>query len=329
LVGQGIYVWKDFNDDGAQQLNEFVLAGIADKPMANYIRVFLPTNSYISTNANQFNQTLNINPAAVWNGKKDFRKLVSKFSNQSALKIDRKTTQINTQDFLNPFFLNVNDTSLISLNSIFRNTLFFNRSNLTFGAEITYSNQRSKTFLTNGFEARNRTEQGVNFRWNLTSSWSITNTINTGVRIYTSDFFSDNNFNYTFIEFKPRLSYQLNTRLRLTALFSYFEGNNLDELGNQHSNNRELGAEFRYSLVKQGVINAKLSSYQIKFNGDAQSQLGYDMLQGLAVGQNAVWNINYQQRLGNNLQITINYDGRSADAQRTLHIGRMEARYLF
>jgi hypothetical protein len=53
------------------------------------------------------------------------------------------------------------------------------------------------------------------------------------------------------------------------------------------------------------------------------------MLQGLAVGQNAVWNINYQQRLGSNLQITINYDGRSADAQRTLHIGRMEARYLF
>jgi hypothetical protein len=181
----------------------------------------------------------------------------------------------------------------------------------------------------NGFEARNRTEQGINFRWNVNSSWSINNSINTGVRIYTSDFFSDNNFNYTFIEFKPRLSYQLNTRLRLTALFSYFEGNNLDELGNQNSNNREIGAEFRYSLVKQGVINAKLSSYQINFNGDAQSQLGYDMLQGLAVGQNAVWNINYQQRLGSNLQITINYDGRSAEAQRTLHIGRMEARYLF
>jgi hypothetical protein len=100
-------------------------------------------------------------------------------------------------------------------------------------------------------------------------------------------------------------------------------------LGKQKSNNTELGAEFRYSLAKQGVINAKLSSYQIKFNGDAQSQLGYDMLQGLAVGQNAVWNINYQQRLGNNLQITINYDGRSAETQRTIHIGRMEARYLF
>ena len=329
LVGQGIYVWKDFNNDGAQQLNEFVLAGAADKPMANYIRVFLPTNSYISTNANQFNQTLNINPAAVWINKKDFRKIISKFSNQSALKIDRKTTQIYTRDFLNPFFLNVNDTSLISLNSVFRNTFFFNRSNPTFGAEITYSNQRSKSFLTNGFEARNRTEQGLNIRWYVNSSWSITNTINTGIRIYSSDFFSNNNFNYTFVELKPRLSYQLNTRLRLTALYGYFEGNNLAELGNQIGKNQELGGEFRYSLAKQGVLNAKLSSYQIQFNGDVQSQLGYDMLQGLAVGQNTVWNINFQQRLGNNLQITINYDGRTAETQRTIHIGRMEARYIF
>ncbi|MBP9186156.1 MAG: hypothetical protein KBE91_04040 [Bacteroidia bacterium] len=329
LVGQGQYVWKDFNKDGAQQLNEFVIAGSADKPQANYIRVFLPTNSYISTNANQFNQTLNINPAAVWNNKKHFKKLVSKFSNQTALKIDRKTTQLETKDFINPFLLNVNDTSLISLNSLFRNTLFFNRSNPTFGADFTFQNQKSKTFLTNGFESRNRTEQGVNIRWNINAIWGITLGTNTGQRIYTSDFFSSNNFNYYFIEFKPRLSYQLNTRLRITALAGYFEGNNLAELGNQNSNNKELGAEFRYSLVKQGVINAKLSSYQISFNGDAQSQLGYDMLQGLAVGQNTVWNINYQQRLGNNLQITINYDGRTADTQRTIHIGRMEARYLF
>ena len=77
------------------------------------------------------------------------------------------------------------------------------------------------------------------------------------------------------------------------------------------------------------MLNAKLSSYQIQFNGDAQSQLGYDMLQGLAVGQNTVWNINFQQRLGNSLQITINYDGRTAENQRTIHIGRMEARYIF
>lgn len=329
LVGQGQYVWKDFNNDGAQQLNEFVLAGLADRPQANYIRVFLPTNSFISTNLNQFNQTLNINPAAVWGNKKGMRKVVSKFNNQTALRFDRKTTELDTRYFLNPFYLNVNDTSLISLNSLLRNTLFFNRSNATFGADFSYQNQRSKTFLTNGFESRDRTEQSLNTRWNLNTTWSINTGVTVGQRIYTSDFFSINNFNYTFTELKPRLVFQLNAQLRITAIFSYFEAQNKVELGNQKATNKEIGTELRYSLAKQGVLNGRLSYYQITFNGDAQSQLGYDMLQGLNTGQNSVWNINYQQRLGNNLQITINYDGRSAENQRTIHVGRMEARYLF
>jgi hypothetical protein len=36
-TGQGVYVWKDFNSDGIQQLNEFVPAALADKNLANYI----------------------------------------------------------------------------------------------------------------------------------------------------------------------------------------------------------------------------------------------------------------------------------------------------
>lgn len=329
LVGQGQYVWKDFNADGAEQLDEFVLAGLADKPQADYIRVFLPTNSFVSTNLNQFNQTLNINPGMVWSGKSGLRKGISKFSNQTAFRIDRKTTELDTRNFLNPFFLNVNDTSLISLQSLFRNTLFFNRTNSTFGADISYQNQRGKTFLTNGFEARNRTEQTLNVRWNLSTSWTITNALSTGQREYYSDFFSANNFNYMFYEIKPRLIYQLSSNVRITAIVSYFEGNNKAELGNQASTSRELGSELRYNLTKQGVISGKFSYYEVSFNGDAQSTLGYDMLQGLVVGKNNLWNINFQQRLGNNLQITVNYDGRGAEGQKTVHIGRMEARYLF
>lgn len=329
LVGQGQYVWKDFNENGKQELNEFLLASATDKPQANYIKVFLPTNSFISTNTNQFNQTLNINPATVWSNRKGLKKAVAKFSNISALKLDRKTQRLSTADFLNPFMLDVNDTSLISLNSLFRNTLFFNRSNPTFGADWSYQNQRSKTFLTNGFETRNRNENTLNIRWNATTAWSITSAFGAGTRSYSSDFFSENNYQYNYLEAKPKLSYQATTQVRLTAVAGYFEGINLANFGGEKAQTKELGIELRYSLKKQGVINGKFSNYTIQYNGDAQNPLGYDMLQGLAVGQNAVWNVSFQQRLGNSLQITITYDGRSAENQRTIHIGRMEARYLF
>lgn len=329
LVGQGQYVWRDFNEDGSPQLNEFVLAGITDRPQANYIRVFLPTNSFISSNTNQFNQTLNINPAVKWSNKKGFKKIVSLFSNQAAVKLDRKTTTLDAKYFLNPFYTDISDTVLITTNAFYRNTVFFNRSNATFGADLSYQNQRNKTFLTNGFEGRNRTEYTFNTRWNLNSTFSINNMLVTGQRIYSSDFFSTNNFNYHFVEVKPKITIQFSTQIRISAITGYFEGTNNVEYGNQTAVNKELGSELRYALKNNGVINAKLSYYQITFNGDAQSPLGYDMLQGLAVGKNTLWNINFQQRIGSSLQLTINYDGRKAENQRTIHIGRMEARYLF
>lgn len=328
-AGQGVYVWRDFNKDGLQQLNEFQVASFADKNQANFIRVFLPSNTIIRTNSNQFNQTLNINPAALWNNKVGIRKFISRWNNQTALRLDRKTTALNVISFVNPFVLNIADSALIAVSSLLRNTLFFNRSNPTFGFDLFYQENQSKNFLTNGFDSRQRQERGTNIRWNATSIWGVTLTYTNGNRLYQSDFFANNNFNYQFNEIKPKLIYQATQRLRATLVFGYFEGNNQVEFGNQTGTNQELGGELRYAIAKQGVVNARYSLYQVAFDGDIASPIGYDMLQGLNIGNNQIWNINYQQRLGNNLQININYDGRKADGQDIIHIGRMEARYLF
>ncbi|MES2560552.1 MAG: hypothetical protein V4590_12480 [Bacteroidota bacterium] len=327
--GQGIYVWKDFDKDGTQALNEFVVASFSDRNQANYIKVFLPTNTTIRTNSNQFNQTLNINPNAVWNNQRGMKKFVSRWNNQTALRIDRKTTELSTFDFVNPFLLDVTDSTLISVASIIRNTLFFNRSDPTFGFDLNFQDNKSKTYLTNGFDSRAKQEKGINVRWNFTTMLGITIGYTYGNRLYSSDFFTDNNYNYLFDELKPRLIFQASRNLRATLLYTYFEGNNRADLGNQNGNNQEFGAELRYNIGKQGVLNSKFSLYKVSFDGDISSPLGYDMLQGLTIGNNMIWNIGFQQRLSNNLQINVSYDGRKSEGQPVVNIGRMEARYLF
>jgi hypothetical protein len=328
-AGQGIYVWKDFNADGVPGLNEFVTASFADKNQANYIKVFLPTNTTIRTNSNQFNQTLNINPSAAWNNKTGLKKFAARWNNQTALRLDRKTTELNAVDFINPFVLNVSDTNIIAVSSVIRNTLFFNRSDPTFGFDLNYQDNRSKNYLTNGFDTRTREERGANVRWNFTTVWGVTLGYTYGNRAYSSDFFAINNYDYAFYEAKPKLIFQATQNLRATLLFSYFEGNNNVDYGDQRGTNREFGGELRYNVAKQGVLNGKYSLYQVAFDGDISSPLGYDMLQGLSPGNNMIWNINYQQRLANNLQINISYDGRKAEGKDIIHVGRMEARYLF
>jgi hypothetical protein len=147
--------------------------------------------------------------------------------------------------------------------------------------------------------------------------------------LYSSDFFSANNYNYQFNEIKPRFIAQLSRNFRATLLYSYFEGQNKADLGKQKGKNQEFGSEIRYNIGKQGVLNGKFSLFKVAFDGDISSPLGYDMLQGLTIGDNMVWNVSFQQRLSNNLQLNINYDGRKSEGQPVVHIGRMEARYLF
>jgi hypothetical protein len=77
------------------------------------------------------------------------------------------------------------------------------------------------------------------------------------------------------------------------------------------------------------VLSIRYSYYEVNYTGEASGNLAYDMLQGFIVGKNQLWNISLQQRIGQSLQLNINYDGRQSGNSDMIHIGRMEARYLF
>jgi hypothetical protein len=53
------------------------------------------------------------------------------------------------------------------------------------------------------------------------------------------------------------------------------------------------------------------------------------MLEALLPGSNWTWNLNWQQKLFNGLQLTVSYDGRKSESQRTVHLARMQVSALF
>jgi hypothetical protein len=95
------------------------------------------------------------------------------------------------------------------------------------------------------------------------------------------------------------------------------------------SRNIEFGGEYRYAKASKGALNLGMNFINVDYEGAPNSTLGYELLRGLQNGANVTWKLNYQQTMSNNIQITVNYDGRSSETSDVIHIGRVVARYLF
>jgi hypothetical protein len=92
---------------------------------------------------------------------------------------------------------------------------------------------------------------------------------------------------------------------------------------------QNLGTEMRYNVAGKGTLSFRLNRIQQSFNGDANSTLGFEMLEGLAIGDNYTWALTYQRTLTNNMQINLNYEGRKTPLSKIIHTGGIQVRAFF
>lgn len=325
--GKGVYAWTDFNENGIKELNEFTIAAFADQ--ANYIRITLPTNTYIKTFINQLNTVLGINPAAFLKQDKNYKKIISKFSDQFALQTSNKTQQTDLLQATNPIVLDINDTALINSNSLIRNMIFFNRTSSVSGGDYTYQNVRNKTLLTNGYEIRTGQSHLLNARWNITKAIGVNTIFETGVRRSVSEYFGNLNYTINYYRVEPNLSIQPNNLFRTILTYSY--SNKTNELGEpkEIAVQDKFSIEFKYSSIKKGIMSIRFNYIKINYNAPTNSPLAYEMLEGLQNGNNLTWNFNLQRNLSKILQISVNYEGRKSKGVPTVNTAGVQARAFF
>jgi hypothetical protein len=325
--GQGVYAWTDYNSNGTKELNEFDVAVFQDQ--ANYIRIYIPTNQYIKVYTNQLNESVMLNPSIVWGNKKGFKKLISRFTNQSTYRIDRKDTRKDIAKAFNPFITEVNDTNLISVNSSFRNSFYFNRNSSKIGADFIFTNSKSKILLVNGFESRTTQAQTINFRWNISSTITLTTKYIFGQKINSSEYFSIRDYKIGYSESEPMISWQPGKSFRISFLYNYTEKKNSLGSGNERCYNNKEGVEIKYTRVSKGSLLVKYNNISNNYSGTANTSISYEMLSGLKTGKNSTWSVSYQRNIAENLQLNLSYDGRKSENVKAIHVGSVQLRAYF
>jgi hypothetical protein len=326
--GQGAFTWIDYNENGVKELNEFEVAVFSDQ--AKYIKIFTPTNQFVKTFNNQFSQVINVGAPSKWVSSKNIlKKIVVRFNDQFSYRIDRKLQGIDASRAYNPFQETSFDSALVSLNGAIRNTVFFNRLNQVFGADYTYQQNQSRILLTNGYESRNQVSHSIKFRWNLVKTLLLNMEGAKGNKVNAAEYFSTRNYEINFYNLEPKLTFQPNVSFRVAVSYRYSNKWDLGTDSLQRAIAQNLGTEMRYNVAGKGTLSFRLNRIQQSFNGDANSTLGFEMLEGLAIGDNYTWALTYQRTLTNNMQINLNYEGRKTPLSKIIHTGGIQVRAFF
>lgn len=147
-----------------------------------------------------------------------------------------------------------------------------------------------------------------------------------GEKSYFSQLLTLRNYTYNHSSIEPQLQYtstQNNAGISIIGKYYHAKSDTI------YCRNIETGTEIRISKAMKGMFSGNFRYIIIDFNGDNSSPLGYELMKGLLAGKNFTWNMIYQQRISQNIQIEIVYDGRKSENSPYIHIGRVLARYLF
>lgn len=326
-AGQGIYTWIDYNNDGVKDLNEFEIAQYVDQ--ASYVRVFTPSNEYTKTYSNEFNQSIFWRPERIWATKKGVLKVMSRFSDQIRIRINRKTNYFDGANAFNPFATNVRDTNIISTAYDFRNTFYFNRTSSIVSVDWTYQKNQNKTLLASGFDSRENEFHELNFRWNITKKLAIEGKGQIGTKLAIADYTTGRNFDIAYHNIKPTFSYQPSTSFRVALNGRYEEKHNSDDFGGETAYIGEIGTNIKFNQAEKGSLQAEFKLISITYSGIQNSALGFEMLESLKPGVNYTWSIGYQRLISKNLQLSIQYNGRKSKDNKMIHSAGMEVRAFF
>ena len=320
--GQGFYTWIDYNENGIQEFEEFEIAKFSDQ--ASYLRVALPSLSFVRVNKTLFSHSLHINPSQ-WAQSSGLKKIGAQFSNQTYILVDTDTEKNNNKIQFNPF--DTNNSNVRALKQTFRNSVYFRRGLQRHSTTYTYAYNKIKNNLGIGFIENKNTLRQLMWQHKIATSWLLSLDGKAIETKNTTENFEDRSYQIYSKEFKPELTFKLKTNSNLAVNYEYKDKQ--DPSKTNVLQIQKLGATYQFSGVKKGALFISYDRYQNSFSGVENTPLSYQMLEGLQVGKNSVWTLTVQKKLTAQLHLNINYSGRKSENNTTLHTGSIQLRALF
>ena len=316
--GYGTYSWIDYNNNNIEEYDEFEISHFSDT--ADYMKISFPTNEYIDVKNARINQQLRINPTT-----KRIKGLIYNlclFENLSSIEINRKTTSNNWSEILSPFYKK-NLDNILSLKFNFNNTLIYQPKN----ENIFLTYKVDKNIFKNSFSWDQQLSESLSHKTNFKFIFSH----------FTSQFklhyskkklMNENLLNQNYLIKKRGLDLELLAKynnLRPSLLISYFLKENKYSI--EDLNGFKLSSKLILNEKNGFLINTDLTFYHIKYKGELNSSISYQMLDGLMPGNGLRWGVLLTKKI-NKLVFSFKYSGET-NSVNDIHYAQIEFKKYF
>lgn len=324
-TGQGTHVWNDYNGNGLEELDEFEPAAFRDE--ADYVKVWLSGTEYVNTYNNLFTQSIQLRPAAVWNGKHGFRRFLARFVNTTLFRSQQKNGNTLCWQSFNPFRTNMKDSNLVGSLTTLNNTLSFNNSVSKFAFDFIVQKTQNKNLLYYGYEQNTVSFQQVVLKSapckfiTLQTSYVHTHTGNNSEWLPTRCYAIEQH------EAGGKLQLQFKNAYYGTLAYTYQTKRNLT--GEEKMWQHRAAMEFNYRTAKRGNLDVSLQYIYINGILENSTTVDYLMSGGLSEGQNALWSVSYQLSVTDYLLLSLQYDGRVSEGNKVIHLGNVTLKAQF
>ena len=214
------------------------------------------------------------------------------------------------------------------LNFNLNNSFYFNKGLKKYSTTYLFINSKNKNTTTIDNLENSTQQHKLQFEHKLGSFWQFNFDVSNSVNKTVSLNYGNRNYELNNASIFPKISYYYNTNTYFSLFFEAKKKEN--QIGNLETlASNKFGLEINYTNNSKNLLKAAINLFNNKFEGNNNSPIAYQMLEGLQPGKNYTWSLLFYRKINSFLNLNLNYLGRKSETSKTIHTGTIQLKAIF
>ena len=329
--GTGNYIYLgDLNGNGIADDNEFQLA----KYDGEYVVIYVPSEKLYPVVNLKSSVRLRVQPSRVLRNASTFwEKVLKSVSTETYLRVDENSSDPVTKHiYLMNFKYFQNDSTTISGSNQVQQDVFLFENDPDLSFRFRFNQTNGFVQLVSSGERSSLRERSVRIRsqlggeiGNQTDIVNKLDRVDASVPSSRERDITTNSLTSDF-SYRPEIQWEIGFNFSVSRAIDNFNN------GNTTADINEQGIRLTYGLLGAGQLRSSFSREEVTLSNvrpDPVRGIPYELTGGSAVGKNYSWELAFDYRINQNMQVSLQYNGRSDGGRPPVHLARAEARAFF